>query len=512
MFIQRLAIIFTILICLAASSHLKATTPIMPVTPGASSEAVALLNLLYSISGKYIFTGQHNYPNIRDRNSRFAKKYIGKTPALFSTDWGFAEDGDTDSYLARPDIVDEAIRQHKLGSIVTICWHAVPPTADEPITFQPRPGSNPEALASVQGQLQDSQFRDVLTPGTELYNKWCNQVDNIAFYLKELQEAHVPILWRPYHEMNGDWFWWGGRVGEYSTKKLYLQLFDRLVNHHKLNNLIWLWSVDRPNKPEMTFSNYYPGNEYLDVLSLDVYGGDFKQAYYDALLKMSHGKPLVLGEVGNPPSLDILEKQPQWCYFVTWAGMVRNTMKKQYNILMKDERILNLDDPVYARVTRPFRDACKLPPIVMEEPVAGFSGKWVFNEEKSVLDRFGVSSVPYKITIVQEGEDLTIVKTFVVEYADDQVVEEHYTMDGKEYRSKFMNFPAKTRINRSANKKSIIVRTNATFNMGAQKSDVIIDETWDLLDFDETLSIKQISSTPWGKRDITLVFDKYNDQ
>ena len=97
----------------------------------------------------YTLTGQHNYPNVRARNSDFAKKYIGKTPAVWSTDWGFAEDGDTDSYLARPDIIDEAIRQHKLGSIITICWHAVPPTADEPVTFQPRPGSNPKALASV---------------------------------------------------------------------------------------------------------------------------------------------------------------------------------------------------------------------------------------------------------------------------------------------------------------------------------------------------------------------------
>jgi hypothetical protein len=61
-----------------------------PVTPDASREAKALLGLLYDISGQYTLTGQHNYPNIRDRNSRFAARYIGKTPAVFSTDWGFA--------------------------------------------------------------------------------------------------------------------------------------------------------------------------------------------------------------------------------------------------------------------------------------------------------------------------------------------------------------------------------------------------------------------------------------
>lgn len=236
--------LLVILMCMVTSSLFGSDGSVNPVTPNASSEARALLKFMYSISGKYTLTGQHNYPNTKDRNSQFAAKYIGKTPAVWSTDWGFAEDGDTDSYLARPDIVEEAKRQHQLGSIITICWHAVPPTADEPVTFRPRPNTPPEALASVQGQLQDQQFKDVLTPGTELNKRWCAQVDAIAVHLKKLQEARVPILWRPYHEMNGDWFWWGGRLDEYSTKTLYRQVFDRLVHHHKLNNLIWVWSVD----------------------------------------------------------------------------------------------------------------------------------------------------------------------------------------------------------------------------------------------------------------------------
>jgi mannan endo-1,4-beta-mannosidase len=294
-------LLFLILLSMCASSPSGTGNSPKPVTSNASPEAIALLKFLYSISGKYTLSGQHNYPNIKDRNSRFAAEYTGKTPAVFSTDWGFARNGDTDSYLARPDIVEECKRQYQLGSIITICWHAVPPTADEPITFRSLPGTKAESLASVQGQLLDQQFKDILTPGTELYNRWCAQVDNIAFYLKKLQEARVPILWRPYHEMNGDWFWWGGRRGEYSTKALYLQLFDRLVNHHKLNNLIWVWSVDRPLRPGMEFQDYYPGNEYLDILALDVYSSDFKQSYYDALVDLSRGKPLVLGEVGNPP-------------------------------------------------------------------------------------------------------------------------------------------------------------------------------------------------------------------
>jgi len=136
-------IIFFIFLFFCCSKEVAAQQKtITPVTKNASPEARALLKFFYSISGEYLLTGQHNYPNVKERNTKFAAEYIGKTPVVYSTDWGFAFDGNTDSYLARQDIVDEAIRQNKLGSIITICWHAVPPTANEPVTFQPLPGAD----------------------------------------------------------------------------------------------------------------------------------------------------------------------------------------------------------------------------------------------------------------------------------------------------------------------------------------------------------------------------------
>jgi mannan endo-1,4-beta-mannosidase len=300
-----------------------------PVTPNATPEAAELLKLIYSISGKHTMTGQHNFPNTKDASTRRAAESWGKVPAVYGQDWGFAKAGDKDSYLARPQIVAECKRQYAIGSIVTICWHAAPPTADEPVTFMPArpaaqrpsgPGPAPEKLASVQGKLTDEQFKDVLTPGTELHERWCTQVDAVARFLQQLQEARVPVLWRPYHEMNGDWFWWGGRRGEYSTARLYRQMFDRYVNRHKLHNLVWVWSVDRPERADRQFADYDPGPAYFDIPSLDVYG-EFKQSYYDDLLKVAAGKPLALAEVGRPPAIEILAKQPGWTWWMTWAGM-----------------------------------------------------------------------------------------------------------------------------------------------------------------------------------------------
>ena len=113
------------LLLIGASSLLNADSKIKTANPNASPEVQSLLSFLYGISGNYTLTGQHNYPNAASRNSQFASMYIGKTPIVFSTDWGFAKEGDKDSYLARPFIVEEIKRQHNQGSIITICWHAV---------------------------------------------------------------------------------------------------------------------------------------------------------------------------------------------------------------------------------------------------------------------------------------------------------------------------------------------------------------------------------------------------
>ena len=338
---------------------------VRPVTPNASPEAVGLLKYLHGISGKHTLTGQHNYPATKDTSTLQAAKAWGKTPAIFGQDFGFAAPGDKDAVAARLDIVAECERQYAQGSIITLCWHAVPPTADEPITFRPKPGAATNRLASVQGQLTDEQWNELITPGTELYNHWCAQVDVIAGFLKQLQAAHVPVLWRPYHEMNGDWFWWGGRRGAHGTTVLYRQLFDRLVNYHHLNNLIWIWSVDRPSKPERQFADFFPDRNYFDVAALDVYHSDFQQSYYHDLLKLAGNKPMALAEVGPPPTLGVLEKQPRWTWWMLWAEMIDpgTAARKAMQTLVNDPRSLSRDDPEYIKGIAPVRIASGLAPL-----------------------------------------------------------------------------------------------------------------------------------------------------
>jgi mannan endo-1,4-beta-mannosidase len=296
-----------------------------PVNPHATPEARALLAYVNSISGRGIIAGQHNYPNDGARWTDLAYDLTGKYPGLFGGDFGFSSGEDKDSVLARPAMIAEAERQYKNGAVITLTWHMVRPTDDEPVTFHD----------SVQGKLTDYEWQELLTPGTPLNNRWCAQVDVVAGYLRQLRDAHVPVLFRPFHEVNGSWFWWGGRPGKDGSQALYRQLYDRYVNLHHLDNLVWVWNVNAPNPGWPPIAVYYPGAQYADLLTMDIYG-EFKQEYYDSMLALAAGKPIALGEVGTAPSPEVLARQPRWTYFMVWSELVRalNTeegLKATYN-------------------------------------------------------------------------------------------------------------------------------------------------------------------------------------
>lgn len=280
-----------------------------PVTPNASPEAVALLEYLYSISGNKTLTGQHCNPLFGSIRLGSVQKATGRYPAVFGQDFGFSEPGTWDGINFRQQIVDEAIRRSHEGFIITLMWHAVRPTDDEPVEFHD----------SIQGKLTDEQWRDLLTPGTRLNERWKSQVDVIAWHLVQLRNAHVPVLWRPYHEMNGGWFWWGRRTQDEGYRKLYRMLFDRLVNFHKLNNLIWVHNCNELNDNVDSYRALYPGDDVVDVLATDVYRNGFAQRDYDELLALAGDRPIALGEVGALPSPEILKTQPRWVWFMAWG-------------------------------------------------------------------------------------------------------------------------------------------------------------------------------------------------
>jgi mannan endo-1,4-beta-mannosidase len=190
-------------------------------------------------------------------------------------------------------------------------WHACRPTDEEPCTWK----------GSVQAEISEDEWNDLITPGTKTYQNWANQVDEIAVYLKQLELAKIPVLWRPYHEMNGAWFWWGQKPGEQGYQQLWKNMYDRLTNYHQLNNLIWVWNANATlPRDKMEYALYYPGHDYVDVLATDIYGGNYKKADHDQLLELGKAKPIAMGEVGAFPKPEQLAGQPYWVWFMAWSN------------------------------------------------------------------------------------------------------------------------------------------------------------------------------------------------
>jgi hypothetical protein len=118
----------------------------------------------------------------------------------------------------------------------------------------------------------------------------------------------------------------------------------------------------RPEGNSLKFEECWPGTEYVDILSLDC-PRDFKQSYCDDLLKLAAGQPIALAEGGVPPSLEILAQQPNWTWWMAWAGMggARGPGRAEaMRTLVNDPRSWSLSDVEYRRAVAPIRLASGL--------------------------------------------------------------------------------------------------------------------------------------------------------
>lgn len=301
--------IFIILACvLFAACSTQPKYP-APVNPHATPEARALLAGLYRSvdEGKIISAQHHNVLNpyewYRQDLDRI-QEASGKIPLMFGGDMGWD----------LQQVIDLAVGEHEKGRLVTLMWHSQRPMDEGTTIFREQ----------CQGEFSDEEWLQLVTPGTEMHTRWLAKADEVAGYLKQLKDKNIPVLWRPYHEMNGEWFWWGNRTGENGFTKLWKMMFDRYVNYHHLDNLIWVWNAngprDIPGDTAYDYDLFFPGVEYVDVLATDIYNNDWKQSHHDQLIELGRGKLIALGEIGNVPAPEILETQNRYAWFMIWAG------------------------------------------------------------------------------------------------------------------------------------------------------------------------------------------------
>lgn len=276
------------------------------INPEATLEARALMNYLAGQFGRKIISGQQALEDVE-----WIKQQTGKYPALFSTDLIDYSPSRVENGAASAE-VEKMIEWYNRGGIVALCWHWNAPKGiggNEPGHEWWRGFYTEHTTFDVEYALQN--------PDSEDYRLLIRDIDAIAVQLKRLQDAGVPVLWRPLHEAEGGWFWWGAK-GPEPAKQLWNLMYDRLTNHHDLNNLIWVWNSEK--------TEWYPGDDVVDIASVDIYNpaGDYNPsiARYEGLVSLVNDKKVIaLAENGPIPDPDMLQAYgADWSFFSTWTG------------------------------------------------------------------------------------------------------------------------------------------------------------------------------------------------
>lgn len=223
-------------------------------------------------------------------------KVCGDYPAVFGSDIGHIETGssvniDSVSFeLMRQNI----LRAHKMGAINTVSWHPVNPVTG--------------------GTTWDISTRVVekILPGgahADIFKNWLTIIGTYFLSLRDDSGDLIPVLFRPYHEHTGNWFWWGN---EHCTQEEYIQLWKYTVSYLRdtmqVHNLLYVYSTDKVTT-EQEYLHKYPGDEWVDVLGADVYdfphfGVVYSEVMPQTLTVLSQigkqkNKPYALTETGN---------------------------------------------------------------------------------------------------------------------------------------------------------------------------------------------------------------------
>lgn len=233
------------------------------------------------------------------------------------------------------------------GGLVTVSFHQL----------------NPERRRFGSVKSRKIDFRELLNPGSKSHQTWRADMDRVAEGLAQLQDYGVVVLWRPYHEMNKDFFWWGERDPE-DFVQLWREMFDYLTKEKKLDNLLWVYSPYQAADSD----KYYPGDDYVDIVSLDAYETNPANIKgYEQLARID--KPFGFGEFGPSGALigifpkveknvdydqvlqSIKERFPKTAFIHAWNGPWGFHSQKNVDRMFSDPAVVT-------RETLDWRQTC----------------------------------------------------------------------------------------------------------------------------------------------------------
>lgn len=307
------------------------------INPNASDEAKSLLSYLVDMYGEKILSGQQEYPNSLLADVQYIYTHTGKKPAILGLDFIDNSPSRVERGTSANE-TDVAIQWwQEEGGIVAFTWHW-----NAPKDLIDEPGKEWWRGFYTEATTFDIEYA-MNHPQSEDYQLIVRDIDTIAEELKKLKEANVPVLWRPLHEAEGGWFWWGAK-GPEPAKKLWKLMYERMTEVHELHHLLWVWnSVDE---------EWYPGDKFVDIVSFDSYPRPHQYSsmvqYYNRLENLvGRSKIVAMAENGPIPDPDLLEShQAHWSWFSTWNGEIlreHNSIEHLQKVYQHDY-VITLDE------------------------------------------------------------------------------------------------------------------------------------------------------------------------
>ena len=258
-FFKKLISFFVTLGCLCIAQEINAQT----ADKLATTETRNLLNNLLKQLGKGIMFGhqddlaygvgwkyEHGRSDVRET--------VGQYPAVYGWELGRLE---MDSPVNLDGVPFDKMKQfiaeaYQRGGVITISWHLNNPLTGKS-AWDPAPGT-----------------MEAVLPGgkkNELYKSWLDKVAAFMLDLKGKHGEYIPVIFRPFHELNGSWFWWGkNHCTPEQLKQLYRFTKTYLQDIKNVHNLLYAFNTDRFSSSDDYLARY-PGDEYVDVIGFDIY-------------------------------------------------------------------------------------------------------------------------------------------------------------------------------------------------------------------------------------------------
>lgn len=264
-----------------------------------SEETQKLLANLHKTAQKGIMFGHHDdtlygigWKNDDGRSD--VKSVCGDYPAVISFDLGGIEIGDSGNldkvYFKK--IKNEIVNHYNRGGLVSLSWHA-----RNPLT------------GGDTWDVSDSTVVKSILPGGSNHEKFLGWLNNVSLFIKSLVNEdgiRIPVLFRPWHEHTGSWFWWGQDLCSTEEYKQLWRLTADCLKENGVDNVLYAYSPGAEPQDTIQYLERYPGDNLIDVLGFDTYQFD-RDVFLENLnrslsiidsIGKSHNKLIAITEVG----------------------------------------------------------------------------------------------------------------------------------------------------------------------------------------------------------------------